>query len=108
MSGEHPELDELQAAYKDAVEAWISAIRKEEALASVNHDVAEVDAWEAAHFEEDDMRSKVKDAKAKYEDALREKFFGHLSAGVRRTQRDRHDDRSRQGLGYWKDSEGAG
>ncbi len=33
MSGEHPELDELQAAYKDAVEAWISAIRKEEALA---------------------------------------------------------------------------
>ena len=76
MSGEHPELDELQAAYKDAVEAWISAIRKEEALASVNHDVAEVDAWEAAHFEEDEMRAKVKDAKAKYEDALREKFFG--------------------------------
>ena len=76
MSGEHPELDELQAAYKDAVEAWISAIRKEEALASVNHDVAEVDAWEAAHFEEDEMRGKVKDAKAKYEDALRQKFFG--------------------------------
>ena len=76
MSGEHPELDELQAAYKDVVEAWISTIRKEEALASVNHEVAEVDAWEAAHFEEDDMRSRVKDAKAKYEDALREKFFG--------------------------------
>jgi hypothetical protein len=38
--------------------------------------VADVDAWEAAHFEEDDRRSKVKDAKAKYEDALREKFFG--------------------------------
>ena len=76
MNGEHPELDELQAAYKDAVEAWISAIRNEERLASVNHAVAEVDAWEAAHFEEDEMRSKVKDAKAKYEDALREKFFG--------------------------------
>ena len=76
MNGEHPELDELQSAYKEAVEAWISAIRNEEALASVNHDVAEVDAWEAAHFEEDEMRTKVKDAKAKYEDALREKFFG--------------------------------
>jgi hypothetical protein len=75
MSGEHPELDELQAAYKDAIEAWIVSIRKEEALASLNHDVAAVDAWEAAHFEEDDMRSKAKDAKAKYEDALREKFF---------------------------------
>ena len=76
MSSEHPELDELQIAYKSAVEEWIAAIRKEEALASVNHDIAEVDNWEAAHFAEDELRSKVKDAKEKYEDALREKFFG--------------------------------
>ena len=76
MSSEHPELDELQMAYRSAVEEWIAAIRKEEALASVNHDVAEVDHWEAAHFEEDELRGKVKDAKEKYEDALREKFFG--------------------------------
>jgi hypothetical protein len=76
MAGEHPELDELQANYKAAVEAWIAAIRKEEALVSVNHSVAEVDKWEQAHFEEDEMRSVVKDAKAKYEDALREEFFG--------------------------------
>jgi hypothetical protein len=76
MAGEHPELDELQANYKAAVEAWIAAIRKEEALVSVNHTVAEVDKWEQAHFEEDEMRSTVKDAKAKYEDALREEFFG--------------------------------
>jgi hypothetical protein len=76
MSGEHSELDELQAAYRDAVEAWISSIRREEALASVNHDVAEVDQWEKAHFEEDDMRNTVKAAKEKYEDALRAKFFG--------------------------------
>ena len=73
---EHPDLDELQKAYKDAVEEWIAAIRNEEALASVNHDVAEVDKWEQAHFDEDDMRSRVKEAKAAYEDALREKFFG--------------------------------
>jgi hypothetical protein len=76
MAGEHPELDELQANYKAAVEAWIAAIRKEEELVSVNHSVAEVDKWEQAHFEEDEMRSAVKDAKAKYEDALREEFFG--------------------------------
>ena len=76
MSGEHPELDELQAAYKSAVEAWIASIRKEEALASVYHSVAEVDEWEKAHFDEDEMRSTVKAAKAAYEDALREKFFG--------------------------------
>ena len=76
MSSEHPDLDELQTNYKAAVDSWIAAIRKEEALASVNHTLAEVDRWEQAHFEEDEMRSLVKDAKAKYEDALREKFFG--------------------------------
>ncbi|HLG84719.1 MAG TPA: hypothetical protein VKY22_27250 [Bradyrhizobium sp.] len=73
---EHPELDQLQAEYKSAVEAWIAAIRKEEALASVAHEIADVDNWEQAHFEEDELRSVVKDAKAKYEDALRAKFFG--------------------------------
>ena len=76
MAGEHPELDELQAKYKAAVETWIAAIRKEETLASVNHTIAEVDKWEQAHFEEDEQRSAVKEAKAAYEDALREKFFG--------------------------------
>jgi hypothetical protein len=76
MSAEHPELDELQAAYKDAVEVWIASIRKEEALASGNHDVAELDEWEKAHFEEDEMRGVAMAAKEKYEDALRNKFFG--------------------------------
>jgi hypothetical protein len=38
--------------------------------------VADVDQWEHAHFEEDDMRNKVKAAKEEYEDALRAKFFG--------------------------------
>ena len=76
MSEEHPELDELQNSYKAAVEVWIAAIRKEEALASVNHSVAEVDEWEQAHFEEDELRNRVKESKAKYEDALLEKFFG--------------------------------
>jgi hypothetical protein len=76
MSGEHPELDELQTAYKTAVEAWVAAIRREEALASANHSVTEIDQWEQAHLDEDDMRGAVKAAKAKYEDALRTKFFG--------------------------------
>ena len=69
-------LDKMQAAYQAAVEEWIAAIKQEETLASVNHSIAEVDKWEAAHFAEDEIRSKVKAAKKKYEDALREKFFG--------------------------------
>jgi hypothetical protein len=76
MSTDALELDQMQAAYKTAVEEWIAAIKEEEALASVNHTVAEVDQWEAAHFKEDDVRRKVKAAKKRYEDALREKFFG--------------------------------
>jgi hypothetical protein len=73
---EEPTLDELQANYKVAVENWISAIRKEESLASVNHSVAEIDQWEIASLHEDETRKVAKEAKAKYEDALREKFFG--------------------------------
>jgi hypothetical protein len=68
-------LDQLQGAYKAAVEEWITAIHAEEALASVNHSVAEVDQWEAAHFKEDELRSKVKAAKKDYEAALRKKYF---------------------------------
>jgi hypothetical protein len=70
------ELDEMQNTYKAAVEDWIAAIKHEEALATINHSVAEVDKWEEAHFEEDAIRGKVKTAKKRYEDALREKFFG--------------------------------
>jgi hypothetical protein len=70
------ELDRLQGTYKAAVEDWIAAIRKEEALASLNHSVTEIDKWEQAHFDEEDLRKKAKAAKKEYENALRFKFFG--------------------------------
>jgi hypothetical protein len=73
---EHLDLDQMRAAYKAAVEEWIAAIKQEEALASVDHTIAEVDKWEDANFKEDALRNKVKAAKKRYEDALREKFFG--------------------------------
>jgi hypothetical protein len=76
MADDVIDLDQMQAKYKGAVEEWIAAIKQEEALASVNHTVAELDKWEAAHFDEDAIRNKVKAAKKQYEDALREKFFG--------------------------------
>ena len=75
MGVEPAELDRMQAEYKAAVEAWVAAIRQEEALASVNHSVAEIDHWEAAHFREEDARNKAKAAKEGYEGALREEFF---------------------------------
>jgi hypothetical protein len=76
MTEDAQELDQLQASYKAAVDAWVATIRNEEALASGDHSIAEVDKWEAAHFQEEEARDKAKEAKSDYEDALREKFFG--------------------------------
>ncbi len=75
MESDNKELDQMQAAYKAAVEEWIAAIRSEEDLASGNHSLAEVDRWEQAHFREEELRAKAKAAKAEYENALRFKFF---------------------------------
>jgi len=69
------ELDQKQTAYKAAVEQWVAAIRHEEALASVNHELADVDKWELAGDAEEELRSAAKLAKKEYEDALREEFF---------------------------------
>ena len=76
MDIDDAELDRMQSAYKTTVETWIAAIRAEEALASVNHSVAEIDLWENAHFLAEHARSKAEAAKAAYEGALRSRFFG--------------------------------
>jgi hypothetical protein len=75
MAIEISKLDQMQSNYKAAVEEWIDSIRQEEALASVNHSVAEVDQWENAADREDEAREKAKAAKKAYEDALRREFF---------------------------------
>ena len=76
MPEKHARLDQMQKAYIAAVEQWIDAIKQEEALASTNHTLAEVDKWETAHLKEDELRNRVKAAKKKYEDSLREEFYG--------------------------------
>ena len=70
------ELDRLQAAYKAAVHEWVKAIREEEALASGNHNVSELDQWEAAHFRQHKLHWEVVYRKRLNEDALRREFFG--------------------------------
>lgn len=75
MANQISELDQMQSDYKTAVEEWIDSIRQEEALASVDHTVAEVDQWENAGYREEEARKKAKAAKKAYEDALRREFF---------------------------------
>jgi hypothetical protein len=70
------ELDQLQRAYKAAVDKWVTAIREEEELASGNHNIAELDKWEAAHFREHKLHKEVDYRKRLYENALRREFFG--------------------------------
>jgi len=76
MEADDSELDQKQAAYRAAVEKWISAIREEESLASGEHSVDKIDLWETAHFQEEKLRKTAKTAKKQYEDALRLRFFG--------------------------------
>jgi hypothetical protein len=75
MAIETVDLNQMQAAYKTAVDQWVSAIREEEALASGDHSEAEIDTWEAAGFREEAARAAAKATKKDYEDALRERFF---------------------------------
>ena len=76
MAVEANRLDAMQATYHEAVEAWVRAIREEEALALVEHSVADIDVWEAACDREDEARTRAREAKKEYETALREEFFG--------------------------------
>jgi hypothetical protein len=75
MSLNDGDLDRLQAEYKSAVDLWVAAIREEESHASVNHSLADVDAWEQDAMKEDSLRHQVRTAKTAYEGALRERFF---------------------------------
>jgi hypothetical protein len=76
MADMQQELDEMQAAYRAAVDEWVVAIREEEALAAGPHSVAEVDKWEHANFREHTKHREVIYRKKLYEDALRREFFG--------------------------------
>jgi hypothetical protein len=64
MQSETIDLDQMQDAYRAAVEEWIDTIKKEETLAARNQ----------SHLLEQQARKKAKLAKRNYEAALRDKF----------------------------------
>jgi hypothetical protein len=72
---ETAELDQLQSDFKAAVDRWVASIREEEALASTEHSVTEIDKWEEATRQQEAAGDEVKAAKRRYENALREEFF---------------------------------
>ncbi len=73
---DNPELDDLQKAYREAVDQWVAAIRAEEALASGDHSMVAMEHWEQAGFERKDAGEKALKARQAYEDGLRRILFG--------------------------------
>ena len=69
------DLDQLLAAYKAAVETWITAIRNEEVLAVGDHSMRDWEAWDRAVLDEKDAGEKATDAREAYEDALRKQLL---------------------------------
>jgi hypothetical protein len=70
------DFDQLLHAYKSAVDAWVAAIRNEEALANEDHSMVEMERWDAAGLEVHDSELAAKKARDRYKNALRRKNYG--------------------------------
>jgi len=70
------ELDRIRQAYKETVEKWIAAIRREEVLATPDHSIGAWDRWDHAHFAEEHVRKEALAARERYVAGLREIDYG--------------------------------
>ena len=68
--------DELLATYKQTVDAWVGTIRAEEALATTDHSMTEMETWDRAGLAIHDAEAKAKTARDAYKNALRKKNYG--------------------------------
>jgi hypothetical protein len=73
---ETPDFDQLLKSYREAVDRWVDAIRAEEALATSDHSIVEMERWDDAGFKVDDAEAVAKKARDAYQNALREKNYG--------------------------------
>lgn len=71
-----PNLDELQATYKQAVDQWVNAIRAEEALATPNHSETAMERWDTADFGVQDAEKHARKARDAYREGLRQLHYG--------------------------------
>ena len=71
-----PDLDQLRVAYKQAIDAWVDAIRVEEALATPDHSMIAMEKWDDAHFAEHKAHDQASKAREAYKDGLRLANYG--------------------------------
>ncbi len=73
---EKSDLDELQRAYKEAVDHLVAVIRAEEALANADHSETAMEKWDQADFAVQDAVKQAKEAREQYKDGLRQLHYG--------------------------------
>ena len=70
------DFDQLLRSYRQAVDAWVAAIRTEESLATDDHSMVEMEKWDDAGFKLHDAELTAKKARDAYKNALRKKNYG--------------------------------
>jgi hypothetical protein len=73
---ENLDFDQLLHAYRGAVDHWVDAIRAEEALATNDHSMVQMEKWDDAGFALHDAELAAKKARDAYKNALRKKNYG--------------------------------
>jgi hypothetical protein len=73
---ENLDFDQLLQNYKQAIDAWVNAIRAEEALATPDHSMVAMEHWDTADFNVQDAEATAKKARDLYKNALRKKNYG--------------------------------
>ncbi len=73
---ENIDFNQLLKDYKQAIDAWVDAIRAEEALANDDHSMIAMEHWDTAGLLVHDTELAAKKARDRYKNALRKKNYG--------------------------------
>ena len=73
---ENLDYDQLLNDYKQAVDAWVNAIRAEETLATDDESMVAMEKWDTAGLHVHDTELAAKKARDLYKNALRKKNYG--------------------------------
>ena len=70
------DFDQLLKEYRAATDAWVAAVKAEEALANDDHSMVAMEHWDAAALAAHDAESVAKKARDHYKNALRRSNYG--------------------------------
>jgi len=70
------DFDQLLKEYREATDAWIAAVKAEEALATDDHSMIAMEHWDTAALIARDAENRAKKTRDHYKNALRRKNYG--------------------------------